>query len=99
MYDEAVRLGEPRPHLTELAVASHRDLVASGEEIANRCLERASSGRVNGQWFARRPEHGSEQLDGRRQLARELWCAMVDHGACAGSEHALGDARWPGRHE
>ncbi len=49
MHDDAVRLGEPRPHLAELAVAAHRDLVAGREQIADRRLERAATGRVNGQ--------------------------------------------------
>src|SRR5262245_43993812 len=60
MHDEAIRFGELRPHFAELAVAAHRDLVAGGEEIANRRLEGSASGGVNGKWLARRPEDGPE---------------------------------------
>ena len=58
MHDDAVRLGEPRPHLAELAVAADGDLVARREEIADRRLERAATGGVDRQRRLRRAEDG-----------------------------------------
>ena len=80
MHDEPVRLGELRPHLAELAVAAHRDLVARTRRDcrspppaprAPSCARAARAARV--------PKTGPSSSIIAASSARELRRAMMNH--------------------
>src|SRR5262249_42220748 len=99
MHGESVRLGESGPHLTELAVAAHRELVARREEIAQHRFECAATGRMHGKRLAFGSKDWREELDRRRKLAREFRRSVMDHGPRPRAPNALGHPRRPRRHE
>src|SRR5256885_14019539 len=96
---DPIRLCKTRPHVAELSVATHHDLVAGRKQVAHRCLNRAASGRMHGKYGSQRPKHGAQHVEHFHEFFRELRRAMVNHGSRAGTEHTLRNARRTWRHQ
>ena len=82
VHDDAVRLGEARPHLAELAIAADDDRVARREQVADRGFERAAARGVD------RRSTGSTSAEERRQELEQNRQLRARTPVCGGGSSA-----------